>query len=166
MADPIKVTLSQYHTQAYKVDQDVKMSGNEAVTIPSLPNVITPIIRFRVPRKAFWTILSRTLVIMKLRDSAGNELPRTAKIHVGFKHPTLPAPTWFTVDSYSPWALVSLANQKNIQYQNDLRLSIPKSYTLDEDYEIWFGISQTSGTNFVLSWADSDFEFDIYETAK
>ena len=163
---PVKVTLNQYHTQAYRVTENVQMTGNETITIPSQQNTITPIIRFRVPRKAIWTIVARPLILMKLRDSSGNELPRTAQIHVGFKHPTQPAPTWYTIDSYSPWARVSLTDQKNVQFQHELKLSLPKAYSLDEDYEIWFGVSQNSGSSFTLSWAHSDFDFDIYQVSK
>lgn len=163
---PIKVTLNQYHTQAYRVDENVQMNGTETVTIPSVKNVIAPIIRFRVPRKAIWTIVARALILMKLRNASGQELPRTAQIHVGFKHPTQPVPTWYTIDSYSSWARVSLNDQKNIQFQHELRLSLPKAYSLDEDYEIWFGVSQNSGADFVLSWAHSDFDFDIYQVSK
>lgn len=158
-------TLTQTHPQAYRVDANQPMAGTETVTIPAT-GIITPVIRFRVPRKAQWLIDILPLLIMKLKNSSGTELPRTAKIHLGFKHPVDSAPIWVVDVSYAPWSNVSLTSQYDVNYQDLLRLPLRKGYALDEDTEIWFGVSIGSGSSFTLSWAHSDFIFDIKQVLK
>lgn len=162
-ANVMKEVLSQYHPQAFKVDQNAPMVGNETITIPS-NGLITPIIRFRVPRKANWFVDAFPLIFMKLRNASNVELPKTAKIHVGFKHPVESAPTWVSNDSYAPWGNVPYANQFDANFQALLHLSLKSGYRLEEDTEIWLGVSQNSGSSFTISWANCDFMFEIKQT--
>lgn len=156
-------TLTQYHPQAYRVTENAPMNGSETITIPST-GVVTPIIRFRVPRKANWLVNAFPMLLMKLRDASNNELPRTAKIFIGFKHSVQAVPTWKTEgDSYAPWLNVSFANQYDKNFQARLHLSLGSNIALDEDAEIWFGVSQNSGSSFTLDWSKCDFLFDIYQ---
>lgn len=162
MTGLMKETLSQYHPQAYRVDQNTVMTGSETVSIPAT-GIVTPIIRFRVPRKANWLINSLPLILMKLKDASGNELPRTAKIYIGFKHAVQSAPVWKSEDTYAAWQSVAFANQFDVNFQKKLHLSLTAKIALDEDAEIWFGVSQNSGSSFTIDWSKCDFLFDIYQ---
>lgn len=153
-------TLNQYHAQAYRVDSNMRMDGTETIIIPS-SGIVTPIIRFRVPRKAQWLIDALPLLIMKLRNTSGVELPRTSKIHIGFKHPVQASPVWVSDAAYSAWNNVALEDQYDVNFQAMLKLPLVNGYLLNEDNEIWFGVSQSSGTSFTLSWGASDFAFDV-----
>ena len=158
---PVIVTLTPTSEYAYQVDSKTQMQGDETIAVPSTSTQTTGVIRFIVPRKSDWIVRANSLLIAKFHDDSDAEFPRTTQIHVGFKHPANPVINWICTNSYAPWRGTSEDNQRNQNYQAGLVLAIPKNYRLAGDMEIWFGLSQNSGSSVTLDWANSVFELDV-----
>ena len=147
--------LSKYDEWA-RYEQTVQLRANQAVKI----------IEFEAPRKSAFAILNGTVIRMKLRDTAGNELEANTKICLAAKDKRqMLADQVSPVREYRPWREISESDQYNDKYANSL--VFPTGDEGDEDLlfeeleklEIFVEVSEDKE----LDWGKSKIEIPVVE---
>lgn len=91
---------------------------------PNIPNIASPVFRIRVPEKVVYTIRNGAILVMKLRDAAGNEIDPTSEVTFAAIRPGRRLPTEVDGKDYRAWASLSLNEQYDGNKNGAIRLEI------------------------------------------
>lgn len=137
-------------------DSDYVYYGGKDTTVSLVANgTYQPAIIFKVPRQMAWVLAKNPKVRMKLKDSAGNEISRNAKLIISIKKP---GEQMFkeigTFKLYSIYSDLSLSQQANKDYDVSIRFDLKNAGTVKE--ESLLALMVEAPANFNIDWTKSE----------
>lgn len=137
-------------------DSDYVYYGGKDTTVSLVANgTYQPAIIFKVPRQMAWVLSKNPKVRMKLKDSAGNEISRNAKLILSIKKP---GEQMFkevgTFKLYSIYSDLTLSQQANKDYDVSVRFDLKNAGTVKE--ESLLALMVEAPANFNIDWTKSE----------
>ena len=124
--------------------------NTDGVTVFATTGANTPEtwFEFTVPRGIACVFQGIMDLVLKLRDSAGNELPNEALIYVGIKTPDDPdrvKPIGVGVP-YEPWGNLSITQQQDADFRDRCRIDLGVPYiAVNEEETLVFQVKSNVG---------------------
>jgi hypothetical protein len=137
-------------------DSDHVFYGGKNTTVSLVGNgIYQPAIIFKVPRQMAWVLAKNPKVRLKLKDSAGNEISKNAKLIISIKKP---GEQMFkevgTFKLYSIYGDLTLSQQANKDYDGSVRFDLKNAGTVKE--ESLLALMIEAPTNFTINWTKSE----------
>jgi len=129
--------------------KSINLSDGEVETFANATGRKSEVFRVTVPDMLKWVIKDQALLVMKLRNSAGNELGSNSRIYVGVKEPIQNFNDGISEVSYQPYRTKDLNAQYNEDENRKMRLNIKSG-----------GVRLEEGDSLALH-LDSDEQIDI-----
>ncbi|WP_457638430.1 hypothetical protein [Oceanithermus sp.] len=128
---------------------------------PGVANRKVSVLKFTVPEGATWLLRNGAQLVMKLFDSAGNEIPNNSFVYIYKRRKGEDGEVFLTKQSYAPFFDLTPGEQRNDKYAKQTRVDLGvmdgARFTEGDAIEIWV----ESPAAVDLTHANTRFELTV-----
>ncbi len=130
-----------------------------ATTSVNIPGVPTPILTFEMEDRIARILHHGEPIFMRLQNNLGNEINPNSQIIICAWEPGMVLPKEIDRFDYAPFSYLSDSQQRDITYQNELRLSLKNlsAIKFEEKQRLIIMVNSPD----IVSWANSSFSIEL-----
>lgn len=141
---------------------DLNKYSDEVETMENAEDRMSTIFKAKTPDKKNFRLHDDTLLVMKLYDADGDQIPGKAKVEIAGKKPTQRNPREIDEKPYRPYNQISVDRQYDESNQGELKIEVdPGHIDFIEGHEILIRLKSDK----VVDWENEDsiIEFNVEE---